>query len=80
MAPEVRAAPGSEGIGQAADVWSFGATLYEAITGGRVTEDPAPLAEDLPAGLASLVMRMLAGDPAERPRPSEVATVLESFV
>jgi eukaryotic-like serine/threonine-protein kinase len=80
MAPEVRAAPGSEGIGPAADVWSFGATLYEAIAGRRVSEDPEPLPEDLPAGLASLVMRMLARDPAERPVPSEVATVLESHV
>jgi eukaryotic-like serine/threonine-protein kinase len=93
MAPEVCAAPGSgEQIGPSADVWSFGATLYEAITGEpsfarngeterypQLVADPRPLGKQVPAGLASLVMRMLAKDPAERPPAREVATVLEAF-
>jgi hypothetical protein len=42
--------------------------------------EPEPLGKDFDPRLESLVMRMLAKDPAERPPAAEVATVLESFM
>jgi eukaryotic-like serine/threonine-protein kinase len=90
MAPEVCEAPNSSPrIGTTADIWSLGGTLYQAITGelpftrdeehAQLVEEPAPLRGQVPDGLASLVMRMLAKDPSERPPAREVAAVLESF-
>lgn len=89
-APEVCEAPATAAaIGPAADIWGLGGTLYQAITGelpfprdeehAQLTREPQPLAGRVPDGLASLVMRMLAKDPAERPPAREVATVLEPF-
>lgn len=46
----------------------------------QLVEEPEPLGQGFPAGLESLIMRMLAKDPAERPAAREVVTVLESFV
>jgi eukaryotic-like serine/threonine-protein kinase len=90
MAPEVCGAPDSAPrIGTAADIWSLGATFYQAITGelpftrdeehAQLVDEPEPLRGQVPEGLASLVMRMLAKDLDERPPAREVATVLESF-
>ncbi len=42
--------------------------------------EPDPLGKHVDPRLESLVMRMLAKDPAERPPAGEVASVLESFV
>jgi eukaryotic-like serine/threonine-protein kinase len=90
QAPEVYEAPASAShIGPAADIWSLGGTLYQAITGelpfprdeprAQLVEEPQPLGGQVPDGLASLVMRMLAKDPADRPPARDVATVLEAF-
>lgn len=46
----------------------------------QLVTEPEPLGKHVAPGLESLVMRMLARDPAERPAAGEVATVLESFV
>ena len=90
MAPEVCEAPeSSPRIGPAADVWGLGGALHNAITGelpfprdeqyAQLTHEAEPIGGHVPDGLASLVMRMLAKDPADRPEAREVATVLETF-
>ncbi|MFQ5845551.1 MAG: hypothetical protein ACE5JG_11255, partial [Planctomycetota bacterium] len=50
------------------------------VQGGRILVDPRPLPAGVPRGLASLVRRMLAQDPAQRPQSAEEAlTAVEAL-
>jgi serine/threonine-protein kinase len=95
MAPEQVAA--DPGVDHRADIYSFGATAYEAIAGrppfadrplqammaAHITEMPRPLAEvrpDVSPSLATLVMRCLEKDPANRPETArEIVSTLEDI-
>jgi serine/threonine protein kinase len=82
-------------IGSACDIYSLGVIAYEAVTGrppfdGRtlaevvcmhLTSDPVPLRErcDAPAGLCTLIHRMLDKDPTTRPGAIEVRQVARSL-
>jgi serine/threonine protein kinase/photosystem II stability/assembly factor-like uncharacterized protein len=91
MAPEVLA--GQIG-GVAGDLWSMGVLLYEAATGelpfrgGTAYElsaailhaPPAALPENVPPGLAAVILRCLAKDPGQRfQRASEARSALEAL-
>ncbi|MFE3518291.1 PQQ-binding-like beta-propeller repeat protein [Streptomyces sp. NPDC059166] len=86
MAPEQFQRPRE--VGPAADVFALGAVLVHAATGRgpfdsdspylaayQVVHDEADLT-GLPDGLAPLVGRCLAKDPAERPTPGEIMAAL----
>jgi hypothetical protein len=94
MAPEQLADPHAADI--RADVYSLGCTLYHLLAGqppfeGTVAqklraqerEQPRPIAQvrpDVPAGLAAVLDRLLAKDPARRYQtPAEVAQALAPF-
>jgi WD40 repeat protein len=94
IAPEQLADP--HGADIRADVYSLGCTLYHLLVGqppfqGSVAEklrahqqeQPRPIAQvrpDVPAGLAAILERMLAKDPARRYQtPAEVAEALAPF-
>jgi serine/threonine protein kinase len=94
MAPEQLADP--HGADIRADVYSPGCTLYHLLAGrppfeGTVAqklraqerEQPRPIAQvrpDVPAGLAAVLDRLLAKDPARRYQtPAEVAQALAPF-
>jgi Protein kinase domain len=91
IAPERLAGKESDG---AADVWSVGVLLWEALAGRhpfwafspletarRVEEGAQPLAEvrpDLPRNLCRAVDRMLAPDPRKRPKARQLVHVLRA--
>ncbi|SDH72542.1 protein kinase domain-containing protein [Nonomuraea jiangxiensis] len=61
----------------AADLWSLGATLFTAVQGSP----PAPGAPLTRAGaLAPVLLRLLSGNPAERPTPDELRRDLRSVI
>jgi len=81
MAPEQAA--GQDDVDHRADLYAFGITAYEMLAGkppfhdrsftkiiaAHITEPPPPIdRSDVPSGLADLVMRCLAKDPADRPQ------------
>jgi eukaryotic-like serine/threonine-protein kinase len=79
-------------LDERSDVYGLGSTLHTALTGRppfplrrgepeaarlqRILQDPPPRAEDVPDGLADLVLAMLAKEPAKRPSVGEVASAL----
>lgn len=78
-------------VGPAADVYSLGLVLLEALTGERafpgsgveaamprLHQQPA-LPDDLPSGWRELLGAMTALDPAARPGPAEVAQALDAL-
>ena len=91
MAPELlRGEPAS----QLTDIWSLGVTLYHAASGrypfgGKtgfeissaiLSQPPAPLPASVPPGLAGVILRCLAKEPAQRfQRASEARSALETL-
>ncbi|WP_330113849.1 serine/threonine-protein kinase [Streptomyces sp. MUM 178J] len=89
MAPEQFQRPRE--VGPAADVFAMGAVLVHAATGRGPFDSDSPYIvayqvvhnepdlAGVPAGLAPLLRRCLAKDPAERPTPGEVMVALRAF-
>ncbi len=80
MAPEQSKT--SATIGPTADIYSAGAILHELLNGQPPLRDDADLPErrDLPVGVADVVARALAPDPADRfPSALAMATALRSL-
>ena len=91
MSPEVlRGEPGDH----RSDLWAFGVLLYEAAAGvapfqgrtpfelsSKIISEPAPtLASSIPSGLAAIIQRCLAKEPAQRyQRASETQAALEAI-
>ncbi len=91
IAPEQAADPRTADI--RADIYSLGCTLYFLLAGSppfpegtvqdklaRHAHEPLPALLDVPGGLAALLARMTAKEPAERPAtPAQVAEALAPF-
>ncbi|WP_267244229.1 protein kinase domain-containing protein [Streptomyces sp. PR69] len=89
MAPEQFQRPRE--VGPEADVFAMGAVLVHAATGRGPFDSDSPYIvayqvvhnepdlAGVPAGLAPLLRRCLAKDPAERPTPGEVMVALRAF-
>jgi len=74
VAPEVQQ---MQGVGPAADVWSFGAALWEATTGHP---PPDRGSRDMPQVLIDTLMACLEPQPDRRPAMREVAGRLEPLL
>lgn len=84
------------GMGPAADVWGWGVTMYEALSGTlpfphvpglsesdrypQLYLDPAPLDKDIPPVLTDLVLKCLSKHPEDRPEQAEVTAELETLM
>ncbi len=92
MAPEQAA---GEKVDHRADLYAFGVTLFELVTGGvpfadgdvgyqhrhTPAPDPRERVAEVPAGLAELILRLLAKSPDARPASSaEVTRALERLL
>lgn len=95
MAPEQCEPKVMGGMGPEADVYGWGITMYEAITGAlpfpkfdledgerfpQLHLDPLPLTPETPPVLAELIMSCLEKRPEERPFQTDIAERLEPFV
>jgi serine/threonine protein kinase len=96
MAPEQCDPKGRGPIGPAADVWGLGVTLFQCVAGYRPFPDgdehadlgrwphldvePYALPSEVPDALAKPIWACLEPRPADRPRVSEIAELLEPLV
>ncbi|MDH5491565.1 MAG: hypothetical protein OEY14_06385, partial [Myxococcales bacterium] len=78
MAPEQREGAAAS---PAADIYSLGLLLHEAIV-GRLPLELADMEEEppIPEALGPILDRLLATDPAQRPEAEDAANALEAFV
>lgn len=90
MAPE-QCRPGALGeVGQASDMWGFGATMFRAAAGYRafdreprwqqLSQQPHELPHFVPRALGELLLSCLAPSAADRPLPCEAAAALEPLI
>jgi serine/threonine protein kinase len=92
MAPEQCDPARYSEIGPAADVWSLGATLFEALAArqafpadgvarfAQLRTEPPAVPNSAPPALAAAVRACLVGDPAARPTAAELDEMLEPLI